>query len=188
MEMDTYKVSKKGKRKRSGDAVVMKVLIPADAFSLDPGNIILNLQGFGEEIIIQNGKEDPMRMSGAGGFMGGLMKAMGTKVNHDFSDLGNETVSVPAGEFDTQKIQGTGTTEMKIVFKTMRVESDSTAWMSSKVPFGMVKTEGTSTTNGKTSTHSSVLLEFGTSGATSAITKEPKDMPEMPDLGNLFGN
>ncbi len=135
---------------------------------------------------IQSGKNDPMRMTGAGGFMGGLMKSLGVKVNHDFQELGRESITVPAGEFDTHKIQGSGSTKAKIMFKSINVTSDSTAWLSSKVPFGMVKSEGTSSTNGKDSIHSSELLEFGMSGAQSKITKTPKEMPEMPDIGGLF--
>lgn len=186
MEMDSFKVSKKGKRKKSGESVIFKVLIAESAFSADPGNIMMNLQGFGAEMIMQSGKSDPMRMTGAGGFMGGLMKSLGVKVNHDFQQLGQESVTVAAGEFDTSKIQGSGTTTVKVIFKKINVVSDSTAWMSSKVPFGIVKSEGTSTTNGKASTHSSELLEFGLSGAVTKITKTPQEMPEMPDIGGLF--
>lgn len=186
MEMNSFKVSKKGKRKKDGDSVVFKVLIAESAFSADPGNIMMNLQGFGAEMIMQSGNSDPMRMTGAGGFMGGLMKSMGVKVNHDFQNLGQESVSVAAGQFDANKIQGSGTTSVKVIFKKINVASDSTAWMSSKVPFGIVKSEGTSTTNGKASTHSSELLEFGLSGAVTKITKTPQDMPEMPDIGGLF--
>ncbi|MFT5137599.1 MAG: hypothetical protein ACI8XV_002639 [Arenicella sp.] len=188
MEMNSFKVSKKGKRKASGDAVIFKVLIAQSAFNSNPGNIMMNLQGFGAEMIMQSGKSDPMRMTGGGGFMGGLMKSLGVKVNHDFQDLGQESVSVAAGDFDANKIQGSGTTTAKILFQSINVASDSTAWLSSKVPFGIVKSEGTSTTNGKASTHSSQLLEYGLSGAVSKITKTPQEMPKMPDLGGLFKN
>ena len=188
MEMNSFKVSKKGKRKETGDAVIFKVLIAQSAFNSNPGNIMMNLQGFGAEMIMQSGDEAPIRMSGDGGLMGGLMKSMGVKVNHDFQDLGQESVSVAAGDFDTNKIRGSGTTTAKILFQSINVASDSTAWLSSKVPFGMVKSEGTSTTNGKSSTHSSQLLEFGLSGAVTKITRTPQEMPEMPDFGGLFKN
>jgi hypothetical protein len=149
---------------------------------------MMNLQVFVAEMIMQSGKSDPMRMTGGGGFMGGLMKSLGVKVNHDFQDLGQESVLVAAGDFDANKIQGSGTTTAKILFQSINVASDSTAWLSSKVPFGIVKSEGTSTTNGKASTHSSQLLEYGLSGAVSKITKTPQEMPKMPDLGGLFKN
>ena len=136
----------------------------------------------GEELIMQNGEDDPMIFRGAGGFMGGMMKGMGTEVHYDFTDLGTETVQLPAGEFEAKKIRGTGNTEVKILFKKIRVESDSTVWMSTAVPFGMVKTEGQSITNGNTSTFSSELLEYGTSGATTLITKPPQEMPDMRSI------
>jgi len=47
-----------------------------------------------------------------------------------------------------------------------------------------VQQKGTTISNGKTSTQSSKLLEFGMSGAVSEITQEPE---EMPNLGELFG-
>ena len=181
MVINSFKV-KRGKRKSNGDQVVMKTLISADTFGGDPANIMTNLRGLGEELIIQNGKEDPIIFRGAGGFFGSLMKSMGTEVHFDFTDLGTETVQVPAGEFEAKKIHGTGNTETKILFKKIKVESDSTAWMSTAVPFGMVKTEGQSITNGKTSTFSSVLIEYGSSGATTLITKPPKEMPKMPSF------
>ena len=133
---------------------------------------------------MQSGDQDPMRIRNAGGALSAMMQMTGTEVNFDFSDLGNESVSVAAGEFDARKVKGSGTTESKIIFKTIKVSSDSTVWMSEKVPFGMVKAEGSSVTNGKTSTNATQLLEFGMSGATSRISKEPKDMPNM---GNIFG-
>jgi hypothetical protein len=185
MAMESFKVSKKGKRKQDGDRVILKTLVAAESLKGDPGNVLTNLRGFGEEIIMQSGKEDPMRMSGSGGLFAGMMQAMGTEVNYDFKSMGNETVTVPAGQFATKKINGSGTTETKIVFKKIKIVSENTAWMSEKVPFGIVKAEGTSTLNGKKSTHSSKLLSYGTSGAKSEITKQPKDMPK---LGNLFGN
>ena len=183
MVMDSFKVKKNGDRKKDGDQMVMKTLVAESSMSGDPANVMTNLRGFGTEIIMQNGNSDPMRLTGGGGMFGSMMKAMGTEVNYDFSELGDESVSVPACEFDARKVQGSGVTETKIVFKKVRVESESTVWMSSKVPFGIVKSEGSSTTNKKNSTHSSQLLEYGVSGATSLITKEPQD---MPNLGNMF--
>ena len=101
MVMNSFKV-KKGKRKANGDQVVMKTLISADTFNGDPANIMTNLKGLGEELIMQNGEDDPMIFRGAGGFMGGMMKGMGTEVHYDFTDLGTETVQLPAGEFEAK--------------------------------------------------------------------------------------
>jgi len=186
MAMESFKVKKSGKRKQQGERMIFKSLIPASTFKGDPANIMNNLRGFGVEVIMQSGNEDPMRMN-SGGMMAGLMEAMQADINYDFKALGNEEVSVTAGTFDTAKIQGSGTVEMNAIFKKIRVESDTTAWMSKKIPFGTAKLDGTSLMNGKQSSHKSELVEFGMSGAVSEITKEPTDMPEMPNIGELFG-
>lgn len=182
--MDNYKVKKKsGKRKKQGDTAIMKSLIAEDALKVDPENIMTNLRGFGEEVIVQNGNQKPMRMSGAGGFLGGMMKAFGAEIKIDYTQQGSESVTVPAGTFSTKKINGAGTTEFKVVFKKTKIETDSTLWVSSKVPFGMVKGESTSFINGKESASTSTLLSYGKSGAESLITEEPT---EMPNLGDIF--
>ena len=187
MVMENFKVSKKGKRKPVGDRAIMKSLMSAETLSGDPANIMTNLRGLGKEIIIQSGDEDPMIIREAGGMFGAIMKGMGMEVNYDFNELGGEKVSVAAGEFDTNKVQGSGVTESKVMFKTMRVESDSTVWMSDKVPFGMIKAEGQSLINGKQNSHSSQLMEFGMEGAKSLITKPPTEMPAMPNMQDILG-
>lgn len=186
MAVDSYKL-KKGKRKKNGDRAIIKSLVAESMLKGDPANAVQNLRAFGEEVIIKSGKNKPMRMQGAGGFAQGMLKGMGAEINYDFQQQGNETVSVPAGEFDTVILRGTGSTEMKIVFKTIKVSSTSTAYYSKKVPFGLVKVDGESTTNGKTSAHTSVLLEYANSGAVSEITEEVEDMPQMPNMKDLFG-
>jgi len=186
--IDSFKISKKGKRKARGKRSVMKSLISESVLKGDPENILSNLGGFAVETIIQNGKDQPMRISDSGGMMSGLMKAFGTQMEYQYTDQGSESVTVSAGEFETSKISGKGSVEMKIIFKKMRVESESIAWMSANVPFGVVRMEVTSTTNGKPSSSVTELLEFGKSGAVSEITEEPQDMPAMPNVGELFGN
>lgn len=187
MAMESFKVKKNGKRKKQGDRAIVKSLIPESLMTADPANVLNNLRGFGVETIIQNGNDDPMRMGDTDGMMAGMMKAFNTEIEYDFESLGKETVAVPAGEFASKKIRGTGSVSMKVVFKNINVDSDTTTWVSEKVPFGVVKSEGTSTTNGKQSTHTAELLEFGLTGAKSEITKEPQDMPDMPKIGELFG-
>lgn len=184
MAIDTFKISRKDKRKKTGKRAVIKSLIPAEMFSDDPANVLNNLRGFGVETIIQNGDEEPMRMADTSGMMAGMMQMTQAEMVFDFEPAGNETVEVPAGTFNAQKVNGSGSVSMKILFKKLNVETDSTVWLSSKVPFGTVKVEATSTTNGKASSNSSQLLEYGKSGAVSEITREPKDMPQMP---NIFG-
>ena len=183
MVIDSFKVKKNGSRKKDGEQVVVKTLVPEKLMSGDPANVLTNMRGFGTELIMQSGDQDPMRLSGSGGMFDTMMKAMGTEVNYNFKQLGDESVKVNAGSFETRKIQGNGVTESKVVFKKIRVESDTTVWWSDKVPFGIVKSEGYSITNKKKSQHNSELLEYGLSGAVSLIVKEPKD---MPNLGNMF--
>ena len=185
MEMNTFKV-KKGKRKPAGDTVIFKSLVAESAFKDDPANAVNNLRAFGKEMIMQSGDQNPIRMTGAGGMAESMMQAMGTKISYSYDFIGDEDVTVKAGSFPARKIQGTGTTEMQVMFKKISVTSSNTAWLSDQVPFGMVKAEGESTTNGKTSTHSSELLEFGNSGAVSKITKTPEELPAMPSMKDIF--
>lgn len=186
MTMNSFKV-KKGKRKPSGDTIIFKSLVPESVFQDDPANAVNNLRAFGKEMIMQSGNDDPILIRGAGGMAESMMQAMGTKITYAYNFIGDEEVTVKAGSFPTRKMQGTGSTEMKIIFKKISVTSSNTAWISDRVPFGMVKSEGESTTNGKKSTHSSELLEYGDSGATSQITKTPEELPEMPNMKDLFG-
>ena len=185
MEMNSFDV-KKGKRKPSGDTIIFKSLVPESAFKDDPANAVNNLRAFGKEIIMQTGDQNPIRMTGAGGMAESMMQAMGTKISYSYDFVGDEDVTVRAGSFPARKIQGTGTTEMQVMFKKISVTSSNTAWFSDQVPFVMVKAEGESITNGKTSTHSSELLEYGDSGAVSQITKTPEELPAMPDLSDIF--
>lgn len=184
MVINNFKL-KKGKRKPTGDQAIIKSLMPADVLSGDPANAMTNMRGLGKEIVIQNGKDDPMIIRGAGGLAGAMMKSFGTEVNFDFSDLGTEQIEVPAGQFEARKISGKGTTETTVVFKKIKVESDSVVWMSEEVPFGMVKAEGVSIVNGKKSTNSTILIDHGHLGASSLITKTPRELPSMK---NIFSN
>jgi len=125
-----------------------------------------------------------MRMNTGGGLLTNTLNTLGAEIRYDFANQGSETINTLIGDFATDKINGKGVIEMNTVFKKIRVESDTTMWVSSKIPFGIVQQKGTTISNGKTSTQSSKLLEFGMSGAVSEITQEPE---EMPNLGELFG-
>lgn len=182
-EVDNYKVSKKGQRKRQGDAVVMKVLLPASALNGDPGNILNNLGGYGKEIIMQAGDAQPMRIREGGMMAGMMLKAMGVKVEYQFASAGNEKVTVPAGEFKAEKFTGSGSVETRVLMSKMSVQSDSQFWLSRDVPFGMVKMSSVETVNGKPQTTEAHLAAYGNSGATSAISGEPMDMFGGPDGG-----
>ena len=130
-----------------------------------------------------------MRMRSAGGMMDGLMKMANIEIQYDYQDQGKETIELEAGKFNARKISGTGSVQSKIMFKKMNIESTNTMWISNKVPFGTIKMEGESIVNGKNkTTTASKMLEYGMTGANSEITGEIQDAPQMPELGNIFGN
>lgn len=185
--IDTFKITKKGKRKVTGKRVVMKSLVPESTLKGDPANVLSNLRAFGVETIMQSGNDKPLRIRDSGGMMAGAMKMSNAEIKYEFEMLGSESISVAAGEFATTKIKGAGSVKMKIVFKKMHIDSEATMWISNKVSFGTVKMEGTSVTNGKSGTTTAELKEYGVKGAVSEITQEPEDMPEIPKLGELFG-
>ncbi|MCG8528652.1 MAG: hypothetical protein MI748_19900 [Opitutales bacterium] len=181
---DTFKMKKGKKGKQQGDTMRMKFLVEEKLLNGNPEEIMSNLSGVGKEIIMQTGDQDPMVIE-EGGMMGGAMlQAMGASIDYKFDDKGSEKVSVPAGSFKCRVIEGSGNVEMKVLFKKMSVQSTSKQWMSESVPFGIVKAETTAVTNGKTTTTSVQLLEYGKSGAKSEITGTPQ---KMPGLGDIFG-
>ena len=184
MVIDAYKLKKNGKRKKIGEQTVVKSLMSETALTSDPANAIANLRGLGKEIIMQNGDEDPLIIRGAGGIAGAMMQSLGTEVTFEFEEQGSETVAVAAGEFEARKLHGKGSAESKIMFSKIKVESDTVLWFSGEVPFGIVRSEGTSVINGKDNSHTMELLEFGTEGAVSLITKTPQELPSIPGLFN----
>ena len=181
--IDNYTM-RRGEQRPEGEHMVLKVLVEASAMSADPANVMNNLQGFGKEIIMQAGDAEPMAMSGAGSLAGAMMQAMGTKVNYDFSVDGTESVTTQAGTFQARRLRGSGSVETKVMFTRMNVQSESTTWLSEDVPFGVVKGESTDVVNGNEQTSTTTLLQYGTSGATTEITKPVKEMPKLPfDFG-----
>lgn len=77
--------------------------------------------------------------------------------------LSRETIEVPAGTFETYRIRPVGG------------EKDQMAWISTRIPFGIVKAEGGG--------GSMILQGFG-DGAESSITEVPQPMPGMPGMGS----
>ncbi len=183
MEMNSFKVKKKG-RKPQGDPVFIKVLMKKSVFEGDVANALGNFNDMATEVIMQAGDSQPMRIKGAGSMMGGMTKAIGLKVSYTLTKEDAESVTVPAGTFGCDRYRGQGSSSAKIVFKTIKVESTSTQWISSEVPFGIVKIVSDDMVNGDPQHSETVLTGFGLSGATSKITGEPQD---MPSIGNLFG-
>lgn len=182
-ESQAYRL-KGDKRKPSGDRLVMKALVPLSVMQGDIGNVMSNLSKLGEEVIIQNGDAQPMRLSGAGGLMQGAAQAMNLQVSYDFTAAGDEDVSVPAGSFSCARYTGTGQATMDLMVKKMRVESKATLWLSAEVPFGHVRSSSEDVIDGRRQTSESRLVAHGDSGATTAITGEPMEMPSIP---NIFG-
>lgn len=181
METQAYKI-KKDKRKKKGDKVIMKMLLDTALFSESPANIITNITGHAKTIIIQNGNEDPMLIEQGGALAQVMMQAAGIQIEFDYTEKGNKSVKVPAGDFNCKLVQGNGTAESKILFKKMKVQSEIESCYTNQVPFGLVQANAKIKTNGKDSTNLTQLIKFGKSGATSAITKEPVAAPQIPKL------
>ena len=135
MEMNNYKV-KKDKRKPQGDTLYMKVLMKKSALEGDITNALGNFNEMATDVIMQSGDSQPMRIKGAGSMMGGMMQGMGLQVSYTTTKDGGESVTVPAGTFECDRYKGEGSTSVKIMFKTMNMESKNTQWISNKVPFG----------------------------------------------------
>lgn len=184
VQMESFNIKKNGKRKSTGDRSIIKSLVPADVLNDNPGNAVNNLRAFGVEMIVQSGDQQPMRMNSGGGVIGKTMKMANVEIKHDYKKVGSELISVAAGKFNADKIAGNGKVSMKILFKKLNVNSDSIVWVSNTVPFGVVKMQGTTITNDKTSMQHGELIKFSMSGAVSAITQEPQ---EMPSFNNMFG-
>ena len=52
MGMDIFKVNKKGKRKAKGKRTIVKSLIAEEVLSGESANVMQNIRGFGEEVIL----------------------------------------------------------------------------------------------------------------------------------------
>lgn len=183
MSMKTFKYKKGEKGKEQGDGMVIKVLLEKSLLKGKPEDVFNNMRGLGKEIIMQQGDADPMKIEEGGMLGGAMMQSLGMEIDYNFEEKGSETADVPAGKFKCKVVEGEGSVSAKIVFKTIKVDSTVKQWIGD-VPFGIVKSEDTSTMDGKTSTTSAVLLDYGKSGAVSEITKEPQ---AMPGLGSIFG-
>ncbi len=175
-EMDNYKL-KKGKRKRDGEHMIMKVLVSKEAMNSDPANVVNNLQGFSQEIIMQSGDDQPVNMSGGGLMVSAALKAFDIKIKYQFTVEGEETIDTAIGQFKTKRVSGTGSSSVKILFKKIETKSQSLMWISDEVPFGIVRGEATDTINGKEEHSKTVLTEYANSGAVTAINGEVVEMP-----------
>jgi hypothetical protein len=112
-----------------------------------------------QEVVMKPGKRPAMKMNS---MMTGMMRGQMQK-NSALSNLcegvepaGEETVEVPAGSFKTIRMHNS--------------KYNSDAWVSSKVPFYMVKMKGED--------FEMSLVKTG-EGAKSSITETPQEMPGM---------
>ena len=126
---------------------------------LVPGGGPLEMDGI-EEVVMKMGDRPAMKMSG---MMLGMMRQQLAK-SMAFKDactevqmVGEEQVSVPAGPFTAKHYHS--------------AKYDSDMWVSSKVPFSMLKSVGKS--------HELVLAATG-DGAKSEITETPQEMKGLP--------
>ena len=131
--------------KKDGD-MVTQMLVPGTAAEL--GDV--------QEVVMKRGDSPAMKIDGRMLTMiREQMKKQSflTDLCKDVTLVGGETVEVPAGKFKGQH------------FHSAKYGSDS--WVSSKVPFSMLKTVGAD--------HELTLLRHG-GGAKSSVTEEPKSM------------
>jgi hypothetical protein len=112
-----------------------------------------------QEIIMKAGDKPAMKMNGA---MIQMMRGQLEKQNFladackDVTLVGEEKVTVPAGQFQARH------------FHSAKYESDT--WVSSSVPFSLVKSVGKSY---------QMELSVHGDGAKSSITEQPQEMPGM---------
>lgn len=131
--------------KKDGD-IITQMLVPGSAAEL--GDV--------QEVVMKHGDKPAMKIDGRMlGMMREQMKKQSflTDLCKDVTLVGGETVTVPAGKFKSQH------------FHSAKYGSDS--WVSSRVPFSMVKTVGTD--------HELTLLRHG-GGAKSSIAEDPKSV------------
>jgi len=131
--------------KKEGN-VVYQMLVPGSAAEL--GNV--------EEIVLKTGHKPAMKMDGV---MLNMIRAQMEKQSFlsdackDVTLVGPESVTVPAGKFQTQH------------FRSDKYTSDS--WLSSDIPFAMVKSVGQN--------YEMALRSYG-AGAKSSITEKPQSV------------
>jgi len=130
---------------KNGD-IITQMLVPGAASQL--GDI--------QEVVMKHGDKPAMKIDGRMlVMMREQMKNQSflTDLCKDVTLAGTETVTVPAGKFKSQR------------FHSAKAGSDS--WVSSKVPFSMIRTVGAD--------HKMTLVRLG-EGAESSITEEPRSV------------
>ena len=151
-------------------AMIAQLLV--DGFPFDASGIHEAVMKMGDRPAMKLPAEMFQRM----GNTGGLTKEM----CGDLTKVGSESVTVPAGTFHTTHY----------TFKSSRtvngnaVTSSGDLWISSDVPFGMVKMTGTMSGGMRGDQPMTMTLTSTGKGATSAITEKPV---EMGGMGGMMG-
>ena len=182
MEMRTqeYKQNRKGKRKKRGDLAIIKMAIPTSALVKfdDPFN---NMRMFANDTIIKTGNSKPMRMRGGGMMADMMLKSFGANIDFNLQPSGSvEDIETPAGSFTAHQFIGNGSVEMKVVIRTIKIDSELEMWLSEDVPMGVVKQLITNRQGKKVTNVATQVLAFG-DGATSMI--DDAEITEMPGFG-----
>jgi hypothetical protein len=131
--------------KKNGD-IITQMLVPGSGGEL--GDV--------QEVVMKHGDKPAMKIDGR---MLTMMREQMRKQSFltdlckDVTLVGRETVTVPAGKFKSQH------------FRSVKHSSDS--WVSSKVPFSMIRTVG--------SDHELTLIRHG-GGAKSSIDETPRSL------------
>ena len=171
MEVKTqnYKTNRKGELKTKGDMGHMKILMDTSVFDGSFTSGMKNIQKIARKMYIKNG-DQVMDMSGGGALADMLMKASNAEFNFQTTDLGeSREFDTPLGQVTAHKYRAVGGGQMKVLIKTVKIQSEIDMWMSDKIPFGTVESHGTSVVNGKSETSTSRILAAGNSGAVSEI-------------------
>ena len=121
-----------------------------------------------EAVVVKVGAQPAMRIPDQmlGQMRGQMSTPMGqlATVCSDSELVGTESIETPAGTFDAHHIRP----------PAPNPEAEADVWLSSDVPFGIVRSQG--------SGGSMVLIAHG-DDATSTITETPGDMPAMGGMG-----
>lgn len=136
-------------------AMIMQMLVPGYPFNVD--DVQRTVMKMGDQPAMEMPEQMRGMMQGQG--MGeDPVKDVAERCD-DLTEVGRESVTVPAGTFETLRL---------------RYESDDFAgdmWVAPEVPFGMVKAA--------LPDHEEILLVDHGTGATSSITETPRRMPGM---------
>lgn len=121
-----------------------------------------------QAVVVKMGAQPAMRVSDQ--MLGQMRSQMATPMGQlamvcpESEMVTSESVETPAGTFDAYRIRPPAPTP----------EAEADVWLSTEVPFGIVRSEGGG---------GSMVLTAHGSDATSTITETPGDMPEMGGMG-----